>query len=145
MTSESTAVTEDDFTSIPILNYALLSSPNTRPVFIQQLQHALINVGFLYLENTPPVVPDALFDEVIAYLPRIFALPQERKDALRMANSPHFLGYSRLGVERTRGAADQREQFDFAMPFENEWVQGMPEYVRLWGPSQVGVFFFLLL
>jgi isopenicillin N synthase-like dioxygenase len=142
MTSESTVT--DDFTSIPILNYALLSSPDTRPVFIRQLQHALINVGFLYLENTA-APDDALFDEVIAYLPRIFALPQERKDALRMVNSPHFLGYSRLGVERTRGAADQREQFDFATPFENEeWVPGLgqPEYVRLWGPSQVGGVFF---
>lgn len=140
MTSESN-VTEGDFTSIPILNYALLSSPGTRRLFIQQLQHALINVGFLYLENVAVVVPDVLFDEVIAYLPRIFALPQESKDAVRMVNSPHFLGYSRLGVERTRGKADQREQFDFATPFENEeWVAGMgqPEYVRLWGPSQVG-------
>lgn len=156
MTSESTVT--DDFTSIPILNYALLSSPDTRPDFIRQLQHALINVGFLYLENTPPapavvqeVVPDrrrnrdgaALFDEVIAYLPRIFALPQERKDAMRMVNSPHFLGYSRLGVERTGGAADQREQFDFATPFENDacqWVPGQSAeyyYVRLWGPNQV--------
>jgi hypothetical protein len=38
-----------------------------------------------------------------------------------MTNSPHFLGYSRLGVERTKGAADQREQFDIATPFENRW------------------------
>lgn len=139
-------MTDDDFTSISILNYALLSSSDTRPVFIRQLQHALINVGFLYLENTPDP-DDALFDEVIAYLPRIFALPQERKDALRMVNSPHFLGYSRLGVERTRGAADQREQFDFATPFENgEWAPGFgqPEYVRLWGPSQVGVIVIVL-
>jgi isopenicillin N synthase-like dioxygenase len=76
---------------------------------------------------------------VVAYLPRFFALPQERKDALRMANSPHFLGYSRLGVERTRGTADQREQFDLATPFENgesRWTPGKPEYLRLWGPSQ---------
>jgi len=131
----STTTVTDDFASIPILNYALLSSPDTRALFIRQLQHALIDVGFLYLEHTP--VPDALLDEVIAYLPRIFALPQERKDALRMANSPHFLGYSRLGVERTKGAADQREQFDIATPFENRWVPGKPEYLRLWGPSQV--------
>ncbi|SRR6266481_4801117 len=130
----STAVT-DNFVSIPILNYALLSSPDTRADFIRQLQHALIDIGFFYLEHTP--VPDALFDEVIAYLPRVFALPQERKDALRMANSPHFLGYSRLGVERTKGVADQREQFDIATPFENMWVPGQPEYLRLWGPSQV--------
>jgi isopenicillin N synthase-like dioxygenase len=146
MTSEST-VTDDDFTSIPILNYVLLSSPDTRPVFIRQLQNALINVGFLYLENATPVSDRAqLFDEVIAYLPRIFALPQERKDAMRMVNSPCFLGYSRLGVERTGGAADQREQFDFATPFENACVPGrqQPEYVRLWGPNQVGIGVFIL-
>jgi len=131
----STTTVTDDFASIPILNYALLSSPDTRALFIRQLQHALIDVGFLYLEHTP--VPDALLDEVIAYLPRIFALPQERKDALRMANSPHFLGYSRLGIERTKGSADQREQFDIATPFENRWTPGKPEYLRLWGPSQV--------
>jgi isopenicillin N synthase-like dioxygenase len=129
----------DNFTSIPILNYALLSSPDTRPVFIKQLQNALINVGFLYLEHPP--VADALIDKVTAYLPRVFALPQERKDALRMANSPHFLGYSRLGVERTKGAADQREQFDIATPFECTWRPGEPDYLRLWGPSQVRFFF----
>jgi len=124
----------DNFTSIPILNYGLLSSPDTHPVFIKQLQHALINIGFLYLEHPP--VSNALIDDVIAYLPRVFALPQERKDALRMANSPHFLGYSRLGVERTKGTADQREQFDIATPFECVWRPGEPEYLRLWGPSQ---------
>ncbi|KAI9508295.1 Clavaminate synthase-like protein [Russula earlei] len=127
-------VTADNFTSIPVLGYALLSSPATRPVFIAQLQHALINVGFLYLERMP--IPDALFDDVIAYLPRVFGLPQERKDALRMANSPHFLGYSRLGAEMTKGAVDQREQFDIATPLESAWKPGKPDYVRLWGPSQ---------
>jgi isopenicillin N synthase-like dioxygenase len=129
----------DNFTSIPIVNYALLSSPDTRTVFIKQLQNALINVGFLYLEHPP--VADTLIDEVTAYLPRIFGLPQERKDALRMANSPHFLGYSRLGVERTKGAADQREQIDIATPFECTWRPGEPEYLRLWGPSQVRIFY----
>ncbi|KAH9035907.1 Clavaminate synthase-like protein [Lactarius pseudohatsudake] len=95
------------------------------------------NVGFLYLEHPP--IPTALFDEVVAYLPRFFELPQGRKEALRMANSPHFLGYSRPGVELTGGAADQREQFDIATPLENEdsgWTPGGPEYLRLWGPSQ---------
>ncbi|KAN0140987.1 Clavaminate synthase-like protein [Lactarius tabidus] len=130
-------MTTTNFTSVPTLNYDLLGTPDTRPLFIQQLQHALINVGFLYLEHPP--IPTALFDDVITYLPRLFALPQERKDALRMSNSPHFLGYSRLGVERTRGTADQREQFDFATPLEDwstRWTPGAPEYLRLWGPSQ---------
>jgi len=133
--NERTMTVADNFTSIPILNYTLLSSPNTRATFIEQLRHALIDIGFLYLEHPP--VSDALIDQVIAYLPRVFELPQERKDALRMANSPHFLGYSRLGVERTKGAADQREQIDIATPFECVWKEGDPEYLRLWGPSQV--------
>lgn len=137
-TANTTMTVLNNFTSIPILNYALLSSPDSRSAFIKQLQNALINVGFLYLEHPP--VADALIDEVTAYLPRVFALPQERKDALRMANSPHFLGYSRLGVERTKGAADQREQFDIATPFERTWRPGEPEYLRLWGPSQVRFF-----
>jgi isopenicillin N synthase-like dioxygenase len=125
-----------NFTNVPIFNYHLLSAPDTRDLFIEQLRHALINVGFLYLEHTP--VPDSLFDGVISYLPKVFGLPQERKDALRMANSPHFLGYSRLGVEMTKGAVDQREQFDIATPFDSIWKPGDPDYLRLWGPSQVG-------
>ncbi len=136
--------TSANFTSIPTLNHDLLASPDTRPAFIQQLQNALINIGFLYLEHPP--IPTALFDEVVAYLPRFFALPQERKDALRMANSPHFLGYSHLGVEHTRGAVDQREQFDLATSLENgnsRWTAGEPEYLRLWGPSQVSSYVLL--
>lgn len=53
-----------------------------------------------------------------------------------MANSPHFLGYSRLGAEFTKGKTDYREQFDFATPHETQWRPGAPEYLRLWGPSQ---------
>ncbi|KAI0273328.1 Clavaminate synthase-like protein [Gloeopeniophorella convolvens] len=123
-----------DFTSIPILDYALLASPTTRPAFLTQLRSALITTGFLYLAHPP--VPPALIDAIVAHLPRVFALPQETKDALRMARSPHFLGYSKLGAERTRGAADMREQWDFATPRACLWAPGAPEYRRLWGPSQ---------
>ena len=126
--------TAANFTSIPTLNYDLLASPDTRRLFIEQLQHALIHVGFLYLEHAP--VPDTLIDEIVALLPRFFALPQARKDAIRMANSPHFLGYTRLAAERTAGAADQREQLDFATHLEDQRAPGRPDYVRLWGPSQ---------
>lgn len=125
-----------NFQFVPVLDYSLLSDPATRSTFIDQLRHALINVGFLYLKNPP--VTDETFDSLLSYIPRLFALPQEEKDALAMTNSPHFLGYSKLGVERTRGASDQREQFDFATPLECEWQPGQPEHLRLWGPSQVG-------
>ncbi|GBE80286.1 hypothetical protein SCP_0300010, partial [Sparassis crispa] len=124
-----------NFSSIPILDYALLSSPDTRGTFVAQLRHALINVGFLYLSHAP--VDPADVAAVAAYAPRLFDLPQAAKDRVRMARSPHFFGYSRLGAELTKGRADQREQFDFGTACDaRPWRAGDPEYLRLWGPSQ---------
>ncbi|VDC06641.1 unnamed protein product [Peniophora sp. CBMAI 1063] len=122
------------FTAVPVLDYAQSQSPEGRAAFLADLRHALVNVGFLYLSNPPVAHED--FDKLIEYIPKLFALPQEKKDSLRMANSAHFLGYSRLGVERTKGAADQREQWDFGTPVESQWKEGDPEYLRLWGPAQ---------
>ena len=124
-----------DFSSVPVLYYNLLGSPKTRDQFIYQLRNALVNVGFLYLKNHP--IPQADVQDVIDYIPKLFALPQEAKDAVQMANSEHFLGYSRFGAELTKGAVDQREQFDFATKHVCRWRQGDPDYYRLWGPCQV--------
>ena len=118
-----------DFSYVPVLDYTLLSEN------ITQLRHALINVGFLYLSNHP--VSQADIDTLIDYIPRLFALPQEAKEKIRMIHSQHFLGYSLLGAELTKGAVDQREQFDFATKHECRWREGDPDYLRLWGASQV--------
>jgi len=123
-----------NFSNIPILDYALVSDPKRKPEFISQLQHALVNVGFLYLENSS--VSRADVDALIDYIPKLFALPQDVKDAMKMANSQHFLGYSKFGAEFTRGKTDQREQFDIATEHECQWRPGRPDYLRLWGPSQ---------
>ena len=123
------------FSCIPILDYSLLSTPEGHAKFVGQLQHALIHVGFLYLSN-PPVSREDM-DALVEYAPRLFELPQEEKDSIRMANSPHFFGYSRLGAELTKGKTDQREQFDFGTPYENQWKPGDPEYLKLWGQPQV--------
>ncbi|KAL7281369.1 hypothetical protein ACG7TL_004679 [Trametes sanguinea] len=123
-----------NFSSVPILDWSLLSTKEGHAKFIEQLRHALINVGFLYLAN-PPVAREDI-DALIAYTPRLFDLPQEEKESIRMANSPHFFGYTRLGAELTKGKTDQREQFDFGTPYESQWKPGDPEYLRLWGPAQ---------
>ncbi|KAI0674896.1 Clavaminate synthase-like protein [Trametes maxima] len=123
-----------NFSSVPILDWSLLSTPEGKAKFLDQQRHALVNVGFLYLSNAP--VARADIDAVVAYMPRLFDLPQEEKERIRMVHSPHFFGYSRFGAEFTKGRTDQREQFDFGTPYESRWVPGDPEYLRLWGPSQ---------
>ena len=127
------------FSSVPVLDYSLISSPSTKPLFISQLQHALINVGFLYLSNH--TVPTSTIDFLVDYIPKLFALPQEEKEKMWMVHSPHFLGYSRLGAERTSGNVDHMEQFEFGTRHETRWREGgeeaVPEYWKMWGPSQV--------
>jgi isopenicillin N synthase-like dioxygenase len=134
----STSNVDTDFSSIPILDYSLLSSPTTRHLFISQLQHALINVGFLYLSNHP--VPASTIDTLVSYIPKLFGLPQAEKEKIRMVHSPHFLGYSRLGAELTKGKIDIREQFDIGTKHETRWKEGLPVHWKVWGPSQVPYF-----
>ncbi|KAF8710152.1 hypothetical protein AX14_013350, partial [Amanita brunnescens Koide BX004] len=123
-----------DFDAVPVLDFHLRTAD--RPAFIAQLRHAVVNVGFLYLTNHP-VDLNLIHALVNTHVPALFALPHPEKHRIRMANSPHFLGYSRLGAELTKGAVDYREQFDFATDHVCRWTAPTdPDYYRLWGPSQ---------
>ena len=139
MSSTPTTVSAHDqtsnFSSVPILDYSLVSSPSTKPLFISQLQHALINVGFLYLSNH--TVPASTIDPLLDYIPKFFALPQEEKDKVWIGHTPHFLGYGGLDAESTRGKVDHREFFESSTKCETRWKEGDEEYLRMYGPSQV--------
>lgn len=75
-------MTNVNFQSIPTLDYSLTDHPESRAKFVAQLRDVIINVGFLYLENTP--VDKDVISQLKAYIPRLFALPQEEKNKLRM-------------------------------------------------------------
>ena len=124
-----------DFTTLPILDFALTNDQADKPEFIGQLRHTLLNVGFLYLKNH--TVPQRVIDDLVAYIPRFFDLPQEVKNKIAIVNSPHFLGYSGHGAELTKGGVDHKEQFAFATRHETQWRPGAPEYLKMWGPCQV--------
>ena len=128
-----------DFSSIPILSYALLSNPSTRPTFISALQNALTNVGFFYLSDTAAAVDPTTVAAVIEYAPKFFDLPETEKEKVAMINSEHFFGWTRVGAERTKGKVDWREQFDFGTEWKDREPEVDPdaEYRRLWGPAQV--------
>ncbi|KAF4243938.1 hypothetical protein CNMCM6805_010449 [Aspergillus fumigatiaffinis] len=121
------------FTNIPILDYGQTTRPDTRQEFLGQLRDALVNVGFMYLKNPP--VPMTVQEKLVEKAKEMFDLPLEKKEQLAMVNSKHFLGYTRLGDERTTGKTDHRESFDFS----TECLPPGPEeplYRNLRGPNQ---------
>jgi len=72
------------FTSIPILDLSLASDPGTKPAFLADLRHALMEVGFLYLKSVG--IPDELFKEVIKEGVAFFDIPMEEKYAVSQRN-----------------------------------------------------------
>jgi isopenicillin N synthase-like dioxygenase len=65
------------FNTIPILDLSLAKDPSTKPQFLEQLRHALLEVGFLYLKNVgiPEQLTQAVMKEGVAF----FDLPMEEK------------------------------------------------------------------
>jgi isopenicillin N synthase-like dioxygenase len=97
--------------ALPVIDFSLLDgSAEQRQQLLQQLRGAARDHGFFYL-----VGHGIAADKVTALRQAaraFFALPEADKLAIDMENSPHFRGYTRAGEERTRGAADWREQLD---------------------------------
>ncbi|KAK6860180.1 hypothetical protein PG995_003816 [Apiospora arundinis] len=100
------------FTEIPILDMALARDPATKPGFLADLRHALMEVGFLYLKNVG--ISEELFARVIKEGRSFFDIPTEEKLKIEMKNAPSFLGYSQLSAEITAGQIDHREQIDLS-------------------------------
>ncbi|TDZ20393.1 putative 2-oxoglutarate-dependent dioxygenase [Colletotrichum orbiculare MAFF 240422] len=121
------------FTSIPILDLSQAQNPDTKPQFLADLRHALMEVGFLYLKNVG--IPDELFQRVIKEGRAFFEIPVEEKLNIEMKNAKSFLGYSRLSAEITAGEIDHREQIDLStehpLPKPSD-----PLYYNLLGPNQ---------
>ncbi|KAK4147762.1 uncharacterized protein C8A04DRAFT_8753 [Dichotomopilus funicola] len=121
------------FTSIPILDLALARDPATKPEFLSDLRHALIEVGFLYLKNVG--ISDEFFKRVIDEGKGFFDIPMEEKLKIEMKNAPSFLGYSRLSAEVTAGAIDHREQIDISTEHPVPGPEA-PRYHNLLAPNQ---------
>ncbi|KAF4976965.1 hypothetical protein FZEAL_6435 [Fusarium zealandicum] len=121
------------FTSIPVLDLAAAKDPATKPEFLKQLRHALLEVGFLYLKNVG--IPDELFKQVIDLGKGFFDIPEEEKLKIEMKNAPSFLGYSRLSAEITAGEVDHREQIDLSTEHPIP-EPGSPPYKNLTAPNQ---------
>jgi isopenicillin N synthase-like dioxygenase len=122
--------------SLPVLDLsALYTSPQDRHAFLNTLRDTIHGHGFFYLRGHG--VDPGLCEEVIFLTKRFFALPLAEKLKIEMVRSPHFRGYNRAGLERTRGEPDWREQLDInteSSPFE--MGSDVPAWRRLQGPNQ---------
>lgn len=130
-----TAVTEVPAT-LPVLDISRLdASPDGREAFLADLRDAARRFGFFYLSGHG--IPDAVVSRLIASSRQFFALPEDEKLAIEMVNSPHFRGYTRTGLELTRGRPDWREQIDFnsERPRRTLTSDSKP-WARLQGPNQ---------
>lgn len=128
-----------DFTTIPVIDLAKAKDTKLRPKLLSDLRYAITNVGFLYVSNHG--IDSAVIQDLIDALPRLFGLSEEEKNEVALIKSPHFLGYSGAGAEKTAGKIDQREQFEFATELLDDWREGKPLYERLKGPNQVNEYF----
>ena len=104
--------TVSSFTSIPVLDLSLVESPRQKAIFLSKLREALVIVGFFYLKNTSPWIPEDVQQAFVQKSKDLCNLPLEKKLEIEMIKSKHFLGYSRLGCERTAMKVDHREMFD---------------------------------
>lgn len=126
------------FTSVlPVLDLSDFTSgdPELRAIFVTRLRETAHHIGFFYLRNygVNPSEIDAVFQAAREF----FALPQAQKQALHMANTPHFRGYTAAGDEITRGERDWREQLDVGAEREPLLQVGdAPAWTRLQGPNQ---------
>ncbi|PSR83406.1 hypothetical protein BD289DRAFT_435889 [Coniella lustricola] len=121
------------FQSVPILDLSLANNAATKPAFLADLRHALMEVGFLYIKNVG--ISEDLFKEVIAEGVSFFDIPLEEKLKIEMKNAPSFLGYSRLSAEITAGAIDHREQIDLSTEHPLPSPDA-PRYANLLAPNQ---------
>lgn len=123
------------FQEIPIIDLALANDPATKPQFLRELRHAIIEIGFLLLTNYEAIGPTRQDLENIKKTSfDFFALPEHAKLDVEMIHSKHFLGYSRLANEITASHTDWREQIDLGteLPAPEE---GAPVYRNIEGPN----------
>lgn len=95
--------------SLPVLDFHLAESPETKHIFLSELRAALVDKGFFYLKNHP--IPTENETGLVAKTQSFFSLPVEEKQGIDISNNKHFRGYACVGTERTATKSDKRETF----------------------------------
>lgn len=126
--------TKNTYKTLPILDLSRLNGPD-RSAFLDELRNVARELGFFYIRNHG--IDATLIGDVRRLARQFFALPEQQKLTIEMVNSRHFRGYTRAGLEHTRGLPDWREQIDIGPEREAITVDSAtPAWKRLLGPNQ---------
>ena len=125
-------------TSLPVLDLEpFLADPSgsQAAAFVERLRDTLHGPGFCYLvgHGVEPTLNSAVMD----VSRRFFARPESDRMAIVNTNTPHFRGYTRLGMEHTNAVSDWRDQIDIGPEHEPiEIGPDDPVWLRVRGPNQ---------
>ena len=124
--------------SLPVLDigpFLADESSTGAASFVDALRATLHGPGFCYLVGygVDPLQEHAVMDVAREF----FARPEPDRLAIVNTNTPHFRGYTRLGMEHTNGVSDWRDQIDIGP--EHQPVEIGPDdpvWLRVRGPNQ---------
>lgn len=103
--------------------------------FVNQLLKTCHGPGFFYLKGHG--VPQEISNEALSVADQFFKLPESEREAIAIAGSAGFRGYTLLKHENTNGREDWRDQLDVGPEEpEPEHSKNAPPWMRLRGPNQ---------
>ena len=128
-------MTLDAIPALDISGYLADPSSQEGRAFVADLGRACHEVGFAHLigHGIDPTVEAA----VLGHAAEFFARPEEDRLEVVNTNTRQFRGYTRLGMERTGGKSDFRDQLDIG-PERAALELGPddPTFLRVRGPNQ---------
>lgn len=121
--------------TLPALDISSFLHGDLSDGFVGRLRDTLHGPGFCYLvgHGIDPAVEQAVMDVSREFFHR----PEADRLAIVNTNTPHFRGYTRLGMEHTNGTSDWRDQIDIGPEHEPVDIgPGDPVWLRVRGPNQ---------
>ena len=124
--------------ALPVLDIAgFLAGSDTEAgaQFVRELRDTLHGPGFCYLVGYG--IEAKAEAAVMGVANEFFARPEADRLAIVNTNTPHFRGYTRLGMEHTNGVSDWRDQIDIGPEHQPiEIGPDDPVWLRVRGPNQ---------
>ncbi|EPS28001.1 hypothetical protein PDE_02946 [Penicillium oxalicum 114-2] len=107
-----------DFSSVPVLNFQDALSSETKPKFLSELRHALVDIGFFYLSD--PSVTEDTRSQFVRKASGFFNLPSTVKSEVGIINCNNFKG-TEFGMLQDQRAIGVSQRFFITALTVEQW------------------------